>query len=160
MRIVLVCVGRAKPGPERELADHYIGWAAGAGRRIGVAAVELREVPESRASRPADRQTEEATAIRAALPAGAHWIALDERGVGLDSAGFAQLLGTARDTGAPVFGLVIGGPDGLAAPLRQKAELVLAFGPMTWPHRLVRVMAAEQLYRAMAILSGHPYHRA
>ena len=85
---------------------------------------------------------------------------LDQRGESLDSAAFAALLGRWRDDGRPAAVFVIGGADGLAPSLRDKAQLRLAFGAATWPHQLVRVMLLEQIYRAATILAGHPYHRA
>ena len=84
---------------------------------------------------------------------------LDERGKAFGSEAFAADLAAARDAGAPAYALIIGGPDGIDPELRAKSSLVLAFGAMTWPHQLVRIMAAEQIYRAITILSGHPYHR-
>ena len=87
-------------------------------------------------------------------------IALDERGRGLTSEAFAAEIGKARDAGAPAFALARGGPDGHDETLRAAARMTLAFGAMTWPHQLARILAAEQLYRAVTILSGHPYHRA
>jgi 23S rRNA (pseudouridine1915-N3)-methyltransferase len=89
----------------------------------------------------------------------AHRIALDEQGRTLSSEAFAKHLAGLRDRGCRDLVLLIGGPDGLAPGLREGAEERLAFGPQTWPHLLVRAMLAEQVYRAFAILSGHPYHR-
>ena len=157
--MALVCVGRAKAGGERDLAARYIERAKLAGRSVGLA-VELREIDESRARRPDDRKAEEAKAIRAAIGADARFIALDETGQSMDSVRFAGLVGGARDEGSPALAIVIGGPDGLDAVFRRDAAHAIAFGAMTWPHQLVRIMAAEQLYRAVTILSGHPYHRA
>jgi 23S rRNA (pseudouridine1915-N3)-methyltransferase len=94
------------------------------------------------------------------LPKGARLALLDERGAALSSAQWASEIGKARDSAAPAYALVIGGPDGLDPALRGHAQSVLSFGAMTWPHQLVRVMAAEQLYRSLSILAGHPYHRA
>ena len=149
-----------KAGPERELASRYLDRANAAARGVGLAGVELREIEESRARRPDDRRAAEAIAIRALVPKGARLTLLDERGKSRASEDFAQDIGKARDTGAPAFVIVIGGPDGLDPGLREEAGLVLAFGAMTWPHQLARVMAAEQIYRATTILAGHPYHRA
>ena len=159
MRVVLACIGRTKAGAERALAARYIERAAVAGRAIGLPATSLVERDESRARRPADRMAEEARALRESLAPGAMLVALDERGRSMDSPTFATHLGRARDDGAPAFVLAIGGADGLAPALRAEATLVLAFGAMTWPHQLVRIMAAEQIYRAITILAGHPYHR-
>lgn len=160
MRLVLIAVGRMKSGPERELVARYAERVTLAARGAGLTGFDLREIDESRARRPEDRKTEEARAIRALLPAGARLVLLDERGKTPDSAAFAADLGRARDSGVPALAFAIGGPDGHDPDLRREAAGVIAFGAMTWPHQLVRVMAAEQLYRALTILTGHPYHRA
>ncbi|MDR3419952.1 MAG: 23S rRNA (pseudouridine(1915)-N(3))-methyltransferase RlmH [Xanthobacteraceae bacterium] len=159
MRLLLISVGRAKPGPERDLVARYLLRAAAIGRSIGLQPLELREIDESRARRPQDRKLEEAKAIRAALGSDAQFIACDETGKAMTSTEFANQLGAPRDHGAATLGLVIGGPDGLDPAFRAEARLVLAFGAMTWPHQLARALAAEQIYRATTILSGHPYHR-
>jgi 23S rRNA (pseudouridine1915-N3)-methyltransferase len=159
MRLLLIGVGRLKGGLERELFERYFKRLAEMARTTGVAGVDLREIEEGRARRPEDRRAEESRAILAALPKGARLALLDERGAALTSAQWAGEIGGARDSAAPVYALVIGGPDGLDASLRDKAHSVLSFGAMTWPHQLVRVMAAEQLYRSLSILAGHPYHR-
>ena len=160
MRLVFVCVGRTKAGPERELASRYLDRAAMAGRSLGFSSLDLREVDESRARRAEDRKSEEARSIRTALGAGTPLAVFDEIGETLTSEAFAGRLGDSRNRGTAAFGLVIGGPDGLDADLRSSAAFALAFGRLTWPHQLARIMAAEQIYRAMTILTGHPYHRA
>ncbi len=160
MKLILGAVGRLKAGPERDLATRYLERARAAARSVGLSGPDVRELEESRARRAEDRKAEEAKALLALAPPGARIAALDERGAHLSSEGFAALIGKARDDGAPAMTLFIGGPDGLDEELRSRASIVLAFGAMTWPHQLVRVMAAEQIYRAVTILSGHPYHRA
>jgi 23S rRNA (pseudouridine1915-N3)-methyltransferase len=159
VKVLLAGVGRLKSGPERELVARYAERCEAFGRKIGLTGFGLREIEESRARRPEDRKAEEAAALRALLPAGARLICLDERGKTMDSEVFAGRLGGWRDAGAPACAMVIGGPDGLDPELCGRADLVLAFGAMTWPHQLVRALAAEQLFRAMTILAGHPYHR-
>jgi len=159
MRLLLVCVGRSKAGPERELAARYIERAAAAGRAIGFSGVELREIAESRAASPDDRKRDEAKAIRGLLPPSIKVIALDENGKQLTSLGLAAELGRARDAAVAGTAFVIGGPDGLETTFLASVSLTLGFGTLTWPHQLARIMAAEQIYRAMTILSGHPYHR-
>ena len=159
MRLTLIGVGRLKAGPERELFARYFKRAADLGRTQGIAAVELREIDESRARRAEDRAAEEARAIREATPKGAWLTLLDERGAALTSRQWAEEIGRARDGGVAAYALAIGGPDGLDSALKAEARALIAFGAMTWPHQLVRTMAAEQLYRALSILSGHPYHR-
>lgn len=157
MRIVLACVGRSR-GPERDLAARYIERAAAAGRAIGIGGVALRELDESRARRPEERKAEEAKAIRAVIGA-ADIIAFDERGESVASREFARRLAGKRDEGAAALALVVGGPDGLAPDFEAAAGMRLSFGAMTFPHQLARILAAEQIYRAVTILSGHPYHR-
>src|SRR5579863_9759587 len=160
VRLLLIAVGRLKAGPERELFDRYGKRLVESVRRVGVAGFEFCEIEEGRARRPEDRQREEAQAILAVVPAAARLVLCDERGKALSSVEFAADLRGARDAAAAAYVLVIGGPDGFDETLRKQASLVIAFGPMTWPHQLMRVMAAEQLYRALTILAGHPYHRA
>ena len=157
--LTLACVGRAKAGAERDLAARYLERASLAGRSAGLA-VDLREIDESRARRPDDRKAEEAKALLSAIGSQARFIALDETGQAMDSVRFAALIGTARDEGVSTLALVIGGPDGLDPDVRRRAAHTIAFGAMTWPHQLVRIMASEQIYRAVTILTGHPYHRA
>lgn len=159
MRLLLVSVGRGKHGPERDLTERYVERAAAAGRGLGLI-IEQREVEEGRARRPPDRKREEGKAIRALLGRGARIIACAESGRNLTSAEFAADLRSSRDQGLAVLGLVIGGPDGLDPDFLAAADLVLAFGAMTWPHQLALSMAAEQIYRAATILAGHPYHRS
>ena len=159
MRISLFAVGRLKTGPEKDLASRYLDRFAKAGPAIGLELAKLVEVQESRASNSDTRKREEAGMLEKALPDGAVLLLLDERGKTFDSKGFANLIGRYRDDGKRDLMLAIGGADGLDPDLRSKADVVLNLGAMTWPHQLVRILIAEQLYRAVTILSGHPYHR-
>jgi 23S rRNA (pseudouridine1915-N3)-methyltransferase len=159
MRLAVIAVGRLKDGPERELCERYRERGVALGRTLGLAGPDMLEIPEGRGKRAEERKREEAEAILAKLPAGLV-IALDERGKSLDSETFAGRLGAARDAGTPAATLVIGGADGLDEAIRGRAALTLAFGALTIPHQIVRALALEQLYRAMTILAGHPYHRA
>ena len=99
---------------------------------------------------------EESIALANVIPQNAAVVLLDSRGENLDSAGFATQLTKWRANGRPAVVFLIGGADGLAPGLRDKAELRLSFGAATWPHQLVRVMLLEQLYRATTILSRAP----
>ena len=159
MRLVLAAVGRLKAGPERDLVARYMERASALARAQGFTEIALRELEESRARRPEDRKAEEAKALAALLPPGGKLWLLDERGKSISSETFAGSLGRDRDGGVPATLLAIGGPDGLDPDFRARADRVIAFGAMTWPHQLVRIMAAEQVYRALTILAGHPYHR-
>jgi 23S rRNA (pseudouridine1915-N3)-methyltransferase len=159
MRLVVAAVGRLKDGPERELAERYRKRSAQVGRRIGFRDTEIIEIRESRAQEAAKRVAEESVALANLIAEKAVTIVLDERGENIDSATLAQRLGRWRDDGRPAAVFVIGGDNGVASTLRDKASLRLAFGAATWPHQLVRVMLLEQIYRAVSILAGHPYHR-
>jgi 23S rRNA (pseudouridine1915-N3)-methyltransferase len=158
MRISIAAVGRMKNGPERELVARYLERAQGSGKPLALTGFDVTELNESRAGSPAARKAEEAKALRAALPEGM-LVMLDERGKSLSSEAFANQLGRWRDDGRQAVGFVIGGADGIDPDFVRTADLVLSFSPMVWPHQLVRIMLAEQLYRATTILSGHPYHR-
>ncbi len=160
MRLVLVCVGKLKAGPERLLFDRYFKRLAEGARSAGLAGVDLREIGESRARRPDERRAQEGAAILAAAPREGALVLLDERGASTTSEEWAADIARARDGARAAYAVAIGGPDGLDPSLRARAHRTLSFGAMTWPHQLVRVMAAEQLYRATTILAGHPYHRA
>ena len=160
MRIGLFAVGRLKAGPEKELAARYIDRFAKTGPAIGLEAGRMTEVAESRASNAETRKRDEAAMLEKAVPDGSVLILLDERGKALDSEAFADLLGKYRDAGKRDLTIAIGGADGLDPALHDRADAVLCLGKLTWPHQLVRILIAEQLYRAVTILSGHPYHRA
>ena len=155
MRIAVIAVGKARPGPARAMAEDYA-------KRLSHGSLawrlDLVEV-EAPAKLPvADRMRREAELLGARVPAAAALVALDRRGKSLSSEDFAAKLGAWRDQGRDVA-FVIGGADGLDRPLVARADLVLSFGAMTWPHMLARAMLTEQLYRAASILAGHPYHR-
>jgi 23S rRNA (pseudouridine1915-N3)-methyltransferase len=160
MRIVVAAVGRLKQGAERELAERYRKRAATAGRSAGLQAFDIVEIRESRADDAARRMLEESIAIANIVPERAVLVILDERGESMSSASFAGRLQGWRSEDKPAVVFIIGGHDGLAPSLREKASLAIAFGAATWPHQLARIMLLEQLYRAVTILTGHPYHRA
>jgi len=148
----VVAVGRVRHGPIQALCAEYTG-------RL-VWPTEIREVDARKRLEGAALKAHEATLLVDRIPSGARLVALDEHGRTMDSATFATALGRWRDDGQQDICFLIGGADGLESSLRERADLVLAFGPQTWPHQLVRVMLLEQIYRAERILAGHPYHRA
>ena len=158
MQMTIAAIGRMKAGPERELAERYVDRVNKAGRRLGLS-LSVREIAESRAGSAAERKAQEAAALLAGLPPGAVLVALDETGKNLDSRAFAGTLARWRDDGTAGLVFAIGGADGFGADVLAAARLRLALGAMTWPHQLVRLMLAEQVYRAVTILTGHPYHR-
>jgi 23S rRNA (pseudouridine1915-N3)-methyltransferase len=152
MQVIIAAVGRDRAGPTRDLFDDYCRRSSWPIRLIEVA---------PRTSQPIERRLrEEGDRLLQGVPRDALLVALDAAGRQTDSAGFARRIARWQEQGHGTLAFVIGGPDGLAKPVLERAALILAFGRMTWPHRLVRVMLAEQIYRAGTILSGHPYHRA
>ena len=159
MRIVVVAVGRLKQGPERELAERFRKRAADAGRGVGLNSFDIVEIKESRAGDTARRMLEESIAIANVIPERAVTVIRGERGESLSSGAFAGRLQGWRTQDKPAVVFIIGAADGLAPSLREKASLAIAFGAATWPHQLVRIMLLEQIYRAVTILAGHPYHR-
>lgn len=156
MRITLLAVGRLRAGPENELISDYLARFDRTGRALGLGPVQVVEVE----ARKGGGQAEEARLLASAIPKGAVTAVLDERGRTLSSPDFAATLRRWADTGVRDLALVIGGADGLTQEFRDAADFRLSLGPMVWPHMLVRVMVSEQLYRAVSILAGAPYHRA
>lgn len=159
MHIGIAAVGRVRPGPERDLIARYLDRARQTGRSLALTGFEVAEITESRAGNAATRRREEAAALAGSIPEGARLVVLDERGQSLTTEKLAGRIVNWRDGGATALAFVIGGADGLDAGLRQRADLVLGFSALTWPHQLVRVMLAEQLYRVATVIAGHPYHR-
>ncbi|MDE2006165.1 MAG: 23S rRNA (pseudouridine(1915)-N(3))-methyltransferase RlmH [Rhodospirillales bacterium] len=146
----ILAIGRLRETPEGAL---YARYAA----RLRPRPI-LAELPEA-AGAEAEIKRREAAALIAALPARGFAIALDPAGTAPDSEGFAALLARWDATGRPLA-FLIGGAAGLDRAVLDRADAALSLGAMTWPHFLVRAMLAEQLYRAQAIATGHPYHRA
>jgi len=156
VKLLVVAVGVRMPAWVQAAWDDY------ARRLPADCALELREIkPEPRAGgkTPQQMMAAEARRIEAALPAGALRVALDERGQDATTAQLAARLEQWRAGGRDVA-LLVGGPDGLDAGLKRACDTALRLSSLTLPHPMVRVVLAEQLYRAWTILSGHPYHRA
>lgn len=155
MRLLIAAVGKLRDAPEAALAADYLTRAANAGRQIGFKSVDLVEVE----ARPSGDPRAEAAALYRATPDQARKILLDERGAEWTSRQLAEKLARWRDDGLPSVTFWIGGADGVSQSVKDNADEKLAFGRQTWPHRLVRVMISEQIYRALTILCGTPYHR-
>jgi len=151
MQVTIAAVGRDRTGAHRALYELYCRrcpW------QIALVEVPLPSLPDV-----ARRRAMEAGRLARAVAGAEAVVALDEAGTPLGSEAFAATIGSWREQGLSRIGFLIGGPDGLDPEGLPPLDLRLAFGPMTWPHQLVRVMLAEQLYRASTILAGHPYHR-
>jgi 23S rRNA (pseudouridine1915-N3)-methyltransferase len=156
LRVHLCAVGRLRSGHERDLIADYTQRFDRTGRALSLGPLTEHEVEDKKNAGMAA----EAELLARAVPSGAVLVTLDERGKQMTSPEFATQLARWRDAGRQDVAFVIGGADGIDPSLRAKADFSISFGQMVWPHMLVRVMLAEQLYRAVNILSGGPYHRA
>lgn len=154
MRLTLLSVGRLKSGAERDLFDEYVKRALPIARSLGFRGIEEIEVASG------GGLDAEAERILAKIPAGANVIRLDEFGRNMTSQDFSAQLARLRDQGVPDLVFLIGGAEGYGDAVRRAVPDIMAFGAQTWPHRLVKAMLAEQIYRAMSILAGMPYHKA
>jgi 23S rRNA (pseudouridine1915-N3)-methyltransferase len=154
MQLKIAAVGRMRAGPEADLVNDYLSRTDKIGRAVGIGPASVQEVDAKKGGMVA-----EAALLEKATQRSRPLIALDERGKTLDSPEFAAKLGDWRDQGCGIATFIIGGADGIDPALRAKVDMSLSFGRMVWPHMLVRVMLAEQLYRATSILTGSPYHR-
>ena len=160
MDVRLLVVGRLKAGPEHDLCERYLDRAHRAGARLGLRGFAVREIAESRAQRTQDRIAEEQAALLPIMAEAGRIVCLDAGGDLIGSEAFAEALKRDADAAVTQTTFVIGGPDGLGPDILGRAHRRLSFGRVTWPHQLARVLLAEQLYRAITIISGHPYHRA
>ena len=160
MKLRIAAIGKLKTGPEKLLAEDYAGRIAAMGKKAAVTEIKIGDWAESQKPDAAQRMSEEETQLWSAVPQGAYVIVLDERGKSHSSEAFAAHLTKLRDRGVADIVFLLGGPDGHAPTTRQKANELLALGPMTWPHRLARIMLLEQIYRTVTIMLNHPYHRA
>ena len=160
MRIAIAAIGRLKTGPEKLMADDYQKRIEVLGRKAGLTALKIGEWAESQLPTAKQRMEEEAQTIWAAAPQGAISFVLDERGRSHSSEDFAARIRKHADSGVADLVFMIGGPDGHSPQSREKATELIAFGPMVWPHRLVRIMLLEQIYRSVTIMLNHPYHRS
>jgi len=153
--VTVAAVGRLRSRPESALVEDYLTRFDRTGRALGLGPAKVVEIDDRKSAGRAS----EAALLSAAIPKGALAIALDELGRAMTSPQFAETLERWAGTGVRDAAFLIGGADGLDPSLRDRADHLLSFGGMVWPHRLVRVMLAEQLYRAASILAGSPYHR-
>ena len=156
MLVSIYAVGRLRSGPERTLIDDYKNRFDKSGRALGLGPLTIHEVEDKKNI----GKLAEAKLLQKAIPKGTNICGLDERGKMLSSIEFANQLATLRDQGVANLGFVIGGADGLDEGLKKSFNHSFSFGKMVWPHRLIRVMITEQLYRAASIISGSPYHKA
>lgn len=153
MKITVLAISKLGRSSEAELARDYVERATASGRALGLGPVEIVELESRKPGKAAEGE------LLLEHLKDAHVIACDEHGKAYPSRAFAARIARLRDDGVRKLVLVIGGADGLALEVLARADETLAFGVQTWPHALARVMLAEQVYRAVTILAGSPYHR-
>lgn len=158
MRVSIAAIGKLKAGAERALVDRFMERMS-LGRQLGIHPVREIEFGEARQKSAQERKSDEACRLKATSPDADLLVALDEAGTSFTSNGFAAYVGARRDAGIRHMVFFIGGPDGHGPELLSSAQLKLSLSPLTLPHGLARVILAEQLYRSLTILAGHPYHR-
>lgn len=149
MKTLILALGKLRGG-EAEWCDEYLKRLKGS--------VAVKEMAVSKNLPPAETQKTEADLLLAAIPPKSFVVLLDERGKDMSSRDFAAKMSSWQEQGANLV-FLIGGADGVTDKVRSVAQFTVGFGKLTWPHRLVRVMLLEQLYRAQQIIAGHPYHR-
>ena len=154
MHITLISVGKLKKGPEKELVDDYVARFNKAGPGIGLRSLKLVDLTSG------GGLDAEGKLILNAVPAGSKVLRLDEHGQAWTSAKLANQIAKWRDGGTPQLCFLIGGAEGYSEAVRDAYPDTLALGPQTWPHRLVKAMISEQLYRSVSLLAGLPYHKA
>ncbi|MET3589670.1 23S rRNA (pseudouridine1915-N3)-methyltransferase [Bartonella silvatica] len=159
MQISIFAVGRMKKGAEHKLVEHYLDRFSTSSRVVGWHLKKLQEISESRAQTVCQRMEEEGKKLIAFLPEKCRLIVLDERGKSISSPAFSEKLRSYSDEGVRDLIIALGGPDGHSEEIRKRADFLLSFGFMTWPHQIARILLTEQLYRAVTIVSNHPYHR-
>lgn len=151
MRITVAAIGKIKNGPEKSLIDEYckrLPWS-----------VSFRELEAKKGVTGAKLQELEGELLLNAIPSGSKVIVLDERGKHYSSSRFSKVFSDWQQDGYSDVSFLIGGADGHGNDVRNRADILLSLGGMTWPHMLARAMLSEQLYRAWTITAGHPYHR-
>jgi len=154
MHIRLISIGKLKSGPEKEMVDDYVGRFNKAGPGIGLRSLKLIDLASGGGLQA------EGERLLDALPSGAKVVRLDEHGPQWSSVKLSSQIAKWRDDGMGQLCFVIGGAEGYSDAVRAACPETLAFGPQTWPHRLVKVMLTEQLYRAVSLQAGLPYHKA
>lgn len=159
MRLSIVSIGRLKEGPERQLLARYTTLLDGLGRACGIGPLIITELPEARGGDTAKRVADEGARLIKAASGADVIVLLDERGRSMTSLAFAEAMRRDRDGGVRNIAFLIGGADGHGEEARSAAHRTLSLSPLTLPHGLTRIMLAEQLYRSVSIIAGHPYHR-
>lgn len=159
MQIFVAAIGRLKKSDELNLCNKFELRIKNAGAQLGFSKFQHIDFEEDKSQQVQIRKNKEAEKLLSAIPKGALIVALDEHGKQFTSPEFSQKIANFRDDGAPAIAFLLGGPDGHGQAVLNQADLKLSLSKMTWPHQIARALLFEQIYRAITIMSGHPYHR-
>ena len=159
MDLTIAAIGKLKAGPDRELFERYAERITPAGKALKIGPLSCIEIAESRRTSAKERRKEETAVLLAKIPASATLLSLDEKGDAVSSEQLASLLRKQQDAGKSSLVFALGGPDGHGAGIAGRAARIISLGAITLPHGLARIVLAGQIYRALTILAGHPYHR-
>lgn len=159
MQIFIGAIGRVKKSDELNLCNKFETRIKNAGAQLGFTQFTQLDFDEDKSPQVQTRKNNEAKKLLAVVPKGALIVALDEHGKHFTSPEFSQKIANYRDDGYPAIAFLLGGPDGHGQEVLNQADLKLSLSKMTWPHQIARALLFEQIYRAITIMSGHPYHR-
>ena len=158
MKLKVISVGQLKNNPILEIQRDYESRILSLSKSVGIKNLEIKELPISKKSSIKERQKEEAKIISQHIKQDNLNVFLDGKGENINSVDISQIISKSSFDGKDLV-FFIGGPDGFDEKIIKVANKIISFGRVTWPHKLIRIMLLEQLYRGITILNNHPYHR-
>ena len=158
MKLKVISIGQLKNNPILEIQRDYESRILSLSKSVGIKNLEIKELPISKKSSIKERQKEEAKIISQHIKQDNLNVFLDGKGENINSVDISQIISKSSFDGKDLV-FFIGGPDGFDEKIIKVANKIVSFGRVTWPHKLIRIMLLEQLYRGITILNNHPYHR-
>lgn len=158
MKLKVISIGQLKNNPILEIQKDYESRILNLSKSVGIKNLEIKELPISKKSSIKERQKEEAKIISQHIKQDNLNVFLDGKGENINSVDISQIISKSSFDGKDLV-FFIGGPDGFDEKIIKVANKIISFGRVTWPHKLIRIMLLEQLYRGITILNNHPYHR-
>ena len=158
MKLKVISIGQLKNNPILEIQKDYESRILNLSKSVGIKSIEIKELPISKKSSIKERQKEEEKIISQHIKQDNLNVFLDGKGENINSVDISQIISESSFNGKDLV-FFIGGPDGFDEKIIKVANKIISFGRVTWPHKLIRIMLLEQLYRGITILNNHPYHR-
>ena len=158
MKLKVISIGQLKNNPILEIQKDYESRILNLSKSVGIKSIEIKELPISKKSSIKERQKEEEKIISQHIKQDNLNVFLDGKGENINSVDISQIISESSFNGKDLV-FFIGGPDGFDEKIIKVANKIISFGKVTWPHKLIRIMLLEQLYRGITILNNHPYHR-